>query len=59
MTAGEKFADADLIGLPYRVTVSQKTFAKGQFELKSRVEKDTKFINNDEVINIVAAANTN
>lgn len=34
--AGEKFADADLLGLPYRVVVSDKTQAAGTFELKER-----------------------
>lgn len=36
---GEKFADADLLGIPYRVVVSEKTQAAGSFELKSR-DKD-------------------
>ncbi|HVX57226.1 MAG TPA: aminoacyl--tRNA ligase-related protein [Candidatus Saccharimonadales bacterium] len=34
--AGEKFADADLLGIPYRVVVSDKTHAAGTFELKAR-----------------------
>lgn len=33
---GEKFADADLIGLPWRVVVSEKTVAAGTFEVKAR-----------------------
>jgi prolyl-tRNA synthetase len=33
---GEKFADADLLGIPYRVVVSAKTQAAGTFEIKSR-----------------------
>ncbi len=33
---GEKFADADLLGIPYRVVVSTKTQAAGTFELKPR-----------------------
>jgi len=35
-TAGEKFADADLIGIPWRVVVSEKTLEKNGFELKKR-----------------------
>ena len=35
--AGEKFADADLIGIPYRAIVSAKT--KGKVELKQRGDK--------------------
>jgi prolyl-tRNA synthetase len=33
---GEKFADADLLGIPYRVVVSNKTHAAGTYETKSR-----------------------
>jgi prolyl-tRNA synthetase len=34
--AGEKFADADLIGLPRRVTVGRKTLEDGQVDLRDR-----------------------
>lgn len=34
--AGEKFADADLIGLPLRVVVSEKTLAAGKYECVER-----------------------
>lgn len=34
--AGEKFADSDLIGVPLRVVVSQKTLAEGKFECVER-----------------------
>ncbi|HVV25821.1 MAG TPA: aminoacyl--tRNA ligase-related protein [Candidatus Saccharimonadales bacterium] len=33
---GQKFADADLLGIPYRVVVSDKTLAAGALELKKR-----------------------
>jgi len=36
VTAGEKFADADLLGIPYRVVVSKKTGDK--VEVKKRIE---------------------
>ena len=35
--AGEKFADADLIGLPTRVTVGKKTLEDGAVDIRSRV----------------------
>lgn len=35
-SAGEKFADSDLLGIPKRIVVSKKTVASGQFELKER-----------------------
>ena len=34
--AGEKFADADLIGLPMRVTVGKKTLEDGAVDIRSR-----------------------
>ncbi len=36
ITAGQKFADADLIGLPWRIVVSAKTLAQNAVELKAR-----------------------
>ncbi len=36
VSAGEKFADADLIGIPLRILVSEKTLAKDSVELKYR-----------------------
>ena len=38
--AGEKFADADLIGLPYRVVVSEKTVKENKFEFKMRLDDE-------------------
>ena len=42
--AGTKFADADLIGIPTRLTVSQKTVAEDSVELKERSESDSKLV---------------
>ena len=39
---GVKFKDADLIGLPLRVTVGGKSLAAGNIELKARTESDPK-----------------
>jgi prolyl-tRNA synthetase len=36
-SAGEKFSDADLIGIPLRVVVSQKTLANSSVEVKDRI----------------------
>lgn len=35
---GEKFADADLLGIPHRVVISEKTIAAGKLEYKARVD---------------------
>ena len=52
---GEKFSDADLLGIPWRVVVSAKTLEKSGFELKKRTEKDTELLSRDELINQLAA----
>lgn len=39
--AGEKFADSDLLGIPLRVVVSQKTLAEGKFECVHRASGKT------------------
>jgi prolyl-tRNA synthetase len=36
LRAGEKFADADLLGIPTRIIVSDKTIEKKMFEVKNR-----------------------
>jgi prolyl-tRNA synthetase len=51
---GEKFADADLMGIPYRIVVSEKTLASGQYEVKSRTEDETQLQDMDSVIKMVA-----
>lgn len=43
-TTGEKFTDADLIGIPWRVVVSEKTIKAGKIEIKNRSEKNSKLI---------------
>jgi prolyl-tRNA synthetase len=49
--AGEKFADADLIGLPLRAVVSKKTLATGNnVELKRRCETEAKLVTFEEFI---------
>lgn len=55
VTAGEKFAEADLVGCPYRVVVSEKTLAKGNVEIKKRDKEnqDIKMIKKEELINFL------
>ena len=43
--AGAKFADYDLIGIPYRLVVSKKSGQ--QVEMKKRTEKETSLIELD------------
>ncbi len=41
-SAGVKLNDADLVGLPWRVVLSEKTLANGEAELKQRTKSETK-----------------
>jgi prolyl-tRNA synthetase len=48
--AGEKFADADLMGIPYRIVVSDKTAASNAYELKKRTESESKLVLADQIV---------
>lgn len=47
---GEKFAEADLIGCPWRVVVSEKTLKENKVELKSRTSKEFELLEAKEII---------
>jgi prolyl-tRNA synthetase len=49
-TAGEKFADADLIGIPWRIIVSASTLEKKGFEVKRRNEKEGKIMSERDLL---------
>lgn len=51
VSAGAKFADCDLIGIPYKVVVSRKT--KQKLEVKKRDEKGTKFLTFEEFLKLI------
>ena len=48
--AGEKFADADLIGIPVRIVVSEKTMAEGGVEVSGRTNGGTSIIPDSEIV---------
>jgi prolyl-tRNA synthetase len=47
--AGEKFADSDLLGMPYRVVVSKKLKESGQFEVVTRKTGDVRMLTEEEL----------
>lgn len=51
---GEKFGDADLLGIPYRVVISRKTVEKSVFELKERINNDPREVSRDELLQIIS-----
>ena len=50
-SAGEKFVDADLIGIPFRLVVSKKTIEKDAVEIKKRNEKEMKLLKRENLLN--------
>ncbi len=53
---GTKFKDADLIGIPIRVTVSSRSLKKGGAELKLRTSKDSEIIPVEEIVALTKGA---
>jgi len=47
---GEKFADADLIGIPLRIVVSEKTLSEDSVEWKERHEDEARLVSLEEII---------
>jgi len=43
-TAGEKFADADLLGIPVRLVISSKTLKEKSVEVKRRSQKPVELV---------------
>ena len=47
---GVKFNDADLLGMPIRVTISPRTLEKGSVEVKKRSQKESELVPLERVI---------
>lgn len=47
---GEKFMEADLIGIPWRVVISEKTIQEGKIEAKKRSEKNPRLLTVKELL---------
>lgn len=52
---GEKFADSDLLGMPYRVVVSRKTKEEGKFEVVTRATGEVRLLTEEELYEDFAA----
>ena len=49
LRAGEKFTDADLLGIPTQVIISEKNVTSGELELKDRKTGEIKMISESEI----------
>ena len=57
LSAGEKFADSDLIGIPYRAVVSLRSMKENGIELKKRTEEKGKVVSVEELIKLLESSN--
>ena len=59
VSAGEKFAEADLLGIPWRAVVSERSLKSlpgqggGGIELKRRTEDKAKIVSTNEFLNLL------
>lgn len=53
VSAGEKFGDSDLLGMPWRVVVSKRSLEKGGAEMKRRTESESKIVLFEEALSIL------
>ncbi len=54
LRAGEKFADAELIGIPTRLVVSEKTISQGGVEITDRATGVSSFLADSKLIEFFA-----
>jgi prolyl-tRNA synthetase len=50
---GVKFADAELIGIPHRLVVSDRGLAAGEFEYRHRRESESRNLKREEALNLL------
>jgi len=52
-SAGVKFNDADLIGIPLRITCGKRGLERGEVELKRRTESEKRNVPIDEIVEVI------
>ena len=50
---GVKFADAELIGIPHRLVISERNLAAGELEYRHRRESESRNLKRDEVLKLL------
>ncbi len=50
---GVKFKDADLIGIPLRVTLGEKNFEKNQLEIRKRENGEMTLVKIDDAVKVI------
>lgn len=52
---GVKFADMELIGIPHRIVVGEKSLEKGKLEYRARTDSENQEIDADQIIDFICA----
>jgi len=47
---GQKFADSELMGIPYRVTISDRTIEAGKYEVTTRKSGEQNLLTPEELL---------
>ncbi len=55
LSAGEKFADSDLLGMPHRIVISERSNAQGGVEYKKRDSSESTVLSIESLIQQLAA----
>ena len=50
---GVKFADAELIGIPHRLVVSERGLEAGELEYRHRRDEESRDLNREEALNLL------
>jgi len=50
---GVKFADAELIGIPPRLVISERSLAAGELEYRHRSESESRNLKRDEALKLL------
>ena len=50
---GVKFADAELIGIPHRIVIGEKSLGKGKLEYRARTDEDNQEIDTDKMLEFI------
>ena len=50
---GVKFADAELIGIPHRLVISERNLANGEFEYRHRRDSESRNLKRDEALKLL------
>jgi prolyl-tRNA synthetase len=51
---GVKFADAELIGIPHRLVVSERGLAAGELEYRHRRDEESRMVKREDALNMLA-----